>query len=214
MSESGWWNQYYKKHEAPTNCSTFAAFVGQKLPKETTLFELGCGNGRDALYFAKSGLQVEACDISETAIQGLVEEHSDIPTIKFVQGDFTRLEKSKKEYDVIYSRFTLHAVNKEGASRALAWAFNSLKSGGKLFIEVRSVKDKLCGKGTPVENEPDAYVYTHYRRFVRKDDLCKELEELGFTLNEVIEADGLAVYKDDDPVVIRVEALKKATSGI
>ncbi len=80
--------------------------------------------------------------------------------------------------------------------------------GGLLLIEVRSVKDKMCGKGTPVEGEKDAWIYTHYRRFIRQNELLAELLSLGFKIDYVIESDGLAIYKDDDPVVIRVHARK------
>jgi hypothetical protein len=66
----------------------------------------------------------------------------------------------------------------------------------------------MCGKGTKVEGERDAWINTHYRRFIRKDELLKELEGLGFTIDYVLEKDGIAVYKDDNPVVIRVHAKK------
>ena len=86
----------------------------------------------------------------------------------------------------------MHAIQAEGASRTLKWAFQNLKSGksnftnyhsnfllgGFLYIEVRSVLDPMCGKGTKVEGERDAWINTHYRRFIRKDELVAELEGL------------------------------------
>ena len=35
------------------------------------LIELGCGNGRDSLFFAKNGINVTGIDASETAIDEL-----------------------------------------------------------------------------------------------------------------------------------------------
>jgi hypothetical protein len=63
-------------------------------------------------------------------------------------------------------RFTLHSIPADGASRTLKWAYNNLKDGGILFIEARSVKDPMCGVGTKVEGEEDAYINTHYRHSI------------------------------------------------
>ena len=53
------------------------------------------------------------------------------------------------------------------------------------------------------EGDPDAWIHSHYRRFERKDRLCAFLTQLGFELLEVAEKNGIAVYQDDDPVVVR-----------
>lgn len=220
------WNQFYSKDEAPKNCSTFAASVVSKISKEDPLLELGCGkfysrpnfslmlhlgNGRDALYFASEGITTIALDLSETSIEKLKQgQKSTRENPTFIVADFTRLSTpfNNLQYGTIYSRFTLHSIQAQAASRALEWSFNNLKEGGLLLIEVRSVKDKMCGKGTEVVGEKNAYIHTHYRRFVEKDELISELEKIGFKLESIIESDGLSVYKDDDPVVIRVEARK------
>lgn len=132
---------------------------------------------------------------------------------RFLTGDFgslaTPIAQNEEQPATVYSRFTLHAVNRTNSSHALNWAFQNLSRGGVLLIEVRSVKDKLYGQGTPVSEDKDAFVTSHYRRFVRKDELEAELKGLGFTIEHSIEQDNLAVYKDDNPVVIRIHARKK-----
>jgi bifunctional enzyme CysN/CysC len=62
--------------------------------------------------------------------------------------------------------------------------------------------------GTAVGDEKDAYINTHFRRFLRKDELLKELEGLGFIIEFVDERDGVAALGDDNPVVLRVHARK------
>lgn len=207
MVDKQYWIDFYKKGEVPTESSSFAASVLPLIPKDTVLFELGCGNGRDAFYFARNGINVVATDLAET----VVDLRTPNGNPEFVCGDFTNLATPFREsvqIGVIYSRFTLHSVPAEGASRTLKWAFSNLKPGGVFFIEVRSVKDPMYGKGTAVEGQKDAFINTHYRRFVRKDELVAEMEQLGFELETVIEEDNLAVYKDDNPVVIRIHARK------
>jgi SAM-dependent methyltransferase len=208
MVDKIYWNEFYKKGDVPTECSTFAASVLSKISKQYPLIEFGCGNGRDAFYFAQNGINVIACDISQTAIE-LLNRKSQNGNPNFMCVDFTALPTPfETTIGTVYSRFTLHAIRAEQASAALKWAYANLREGGLLLIEVRSVKDKMYGKGQPVSGEPDAYINTHYRRFVRRQQLEEELTSLGFQVEEVVESDGLAVYKDDNPVVIRIHATK------
>jgi len=132
--------------------------------------------------------------------------------IKFLEKDFTILPSTKnlglESLYTVYSRFTLHALKKEHASKALKWSYENLSNDGILCIEVRSTKSGLYGKGTPVPDEKDAFIYTHYRRFVNSTELIEEVKGLGFHIECFVEEKGLAVFKDDDPVVIRLIARK------
>ena len=73
-------------------------------------------------------------------------------------------------------------------------------------IEVRSVKSSLYKTGEQAAGgDPDAWICGHYRRFIRIEQLKEKLNDAGFT--EVLfeqEADNLSVYKDDNPVLIRL----------
>jgi SAM-dependent methyltransferase len=164
------------------------------------------------LFFAQHNITVVAVDIAVAAIEELVAANpSGNP--RFLVQDFSRLptpidQSLPTTFDHVYSRFTLHAVPRDSSSRALKWSFDNLKHGGLLLIEVRSVKDKMFGVGTPVPEDADAFISSHYRRFVRLEQLKSELETLGFVVDYVIEKDGLSVYKDDNPVLIRVHARK------
>ena len=55
-----------------------------------TLLELGCGNGRDALFFAKNGIKVTAIDQVADEISYLASICEENP--HFISGDFTDLE--------------------------------------------------------------------------------------------------------------------------
>ncbi len=216
-AESAYWNRFYSEaHQELQAPSSFAVHVTDELGLARPglrLFELGCGNGRDALFFASRGLLVTACDRSEVAVQAL-QGRPDLESRarfahrpEFLAADFLELDAAYRgpSPDLVYSRFTLHAVPVSVQSAALAWARRALAPGGKLLVEVRSVNGSLYGKGQEVER--DAFIHDgHYRRFVRIDELTSELTGLGFAIDSAIEASGVAVYKDDDPVVIRLVA--------
>ncbi len=205
-----YWNQYYaREHRDILEPSSFARWCRQHFEPGQTLFELGCGNGRDALFFAREGLEVIACDQAESAIEHLSSRYGngEFPRRpRFLCGEFQALHDLWQEpLDIVYSRFSLHAVRAEVAEQALSWSARRLRPGGQLLVEARSVLGSLYGKGEP--RERDAFIYNgHYRRFLRRAELISELEELGFDIVEQIESSGLAVHRDDDPVVIRVLA--------
>jgi SAM-dependent methyltransferase len=214
--EDAYWNAFYTgRHPDIENPSTFARHVLPRLQAGETLFELGCGNGRDALFFAAQGQQVIACDRSAVAIRQLAER-PDLERFhhrpRFLQADFAELARvydgTQPPLDTVYSRFTLHAIPEEIQHAALAWAGAHLRAGGQLLVEVRSVNGSLYGKGEPAGR--DAYIHDgHYRRFLRLDELTAELEGLGLDIVDATESAGVAVYKDDDPVVIRLAARKR-----
>jgi SAM-dependent methyltransferase len=193
---------------------------------ESYILEVGCGNGRDALYFAHEGYNTLACDICEKSIDVLKSKHeksNDVLPKKpcFFAADFCQLEDSNeylnggKSLMFIYSRFTLHSVTESQATNFLRFAFHALSCGGYLAIEARSVNDSLYGKGIAVDGEKDAYMGetthadAHFRRFIRIENLVSELKYLGFEITHEEERSGLSIHKDDDPVLVRVLAFKK-----
>ncbi|MBP6627987.1 MAG: class I SAM-dependent methyltransferase [Kofleriaceae bacterium] len=212
-SEDAYWNAFYAgKHPDIETPSTFAQHVLARLSPGSSLFELGCGNGRDALYFADRGLQVTACDRSKVAIAALAarpELGRFLHRPTFLAADFADLDTAYVggPLDAVYSRFTLHAVPVEVQHTALGWARRALRPGGQLLIEVRSVLGSLYGKGEPA-GDRDAFIHDgHYRRFLRMDELQADLVARGFSIADASESAGVAVYKDDDPVVIRLAAV-------
>ena len=206
IDNTEYWNRYYQNKVCSTQPSPFAQYVSTLVGPGKTLVDLGCGNGRDAVYFAGQGLNVVGMDLSASAIEMLEAQH--IPNARFVCGDFiSDPTHTPGCYDYAYSRFTIHAINPKQEAMLLQAMYQALKPGGKFFIEVRSVHDPLYGKGQPVER--NAFFYdNHYRRFIVLGELTHSLEQCGFRVEYAKEQTGFAPYGNDDPPVIRIVAVK------
>ena len=206
IDNTDYWNQYYCNRICSTEPSPFAQYVATLVEPGKTLVDLGCGNGRDALFFAQQGLQVVAIDLSRSAIDQL--NQTPVKNARFLCGDFIASDAHQPNaYDYAYSRFTIHAINQKQEALLLQTMFGALKSGGKFFIEVRSVNDPLYGKGKAVER--NAFFYdNHYRRFIVRDELVRSLQDRGFRVEYAKEQTGFAPYGNDDPPVIRIVAVK------
>ena len=205
VSSKVYWEEYYKSHMKPTGNSSFAEYISNYLSSNGSFIELGCGNGRDSFYFhEKYDFDITAVDQCSEEMEFLNKNYGN-NKLNFIEDDFTRLENYKK-YNYIYSRFTLHSIDEEAENRTLQWIRNSLVKDGLFFLEARSIKDELFGEGSRIgKNE---YITDHYRRFLDIKVIENKIRELGLSIVYSIESQGLAIYKNEDPFIIRIVAKK------
>jgi cyclopropane fatty-acyl-phospholipid synthase-like methyltransferase len=210
MDDKNYWTDYYLANSKPTEASTFAEFIVDRLEEGKKLIELGCGNGRDSVFFCKNNINVVAVDQVDSEIEFLNENYAN-ENIEFVCDDFTNLAETSNEtirnttFDYIYSRFTFHSINEEKENRTLEWIANHL-DGGLFLLEARSLNDPMFKKGEAL-SETENFT-THYRRYMDLNKFIAKLEDLGFEILFKIEDKDLAPYKDDNPYVIRIIAKK------
>ncbi len=198
-----YWKSFYENfsEEKP---SLFAIFVLNHFKEKSKILELGCGNGRDAMYFIENGHKVLGIDQSKSAIEYINKKLDNFSDSKFIEGDFTNLNY-KETFDVVYSRFTLHSVSREEQNRATINAYNALVKNGLLCIEARGKLNDLFGKGVKVIDEEDAYIYDgHYRRFLDFDLLKKDLIGSGFIIVYSEEERNFAPFGSANEFFIRI----------
>ena len=143
IDDHEYWDNFYKRNGLMQDPSTFAQYVqNNHLGKRGQLLELGCGNGRDALYFAQNGLKVTALDFSRQTIENL--RRSTVRGARFLHRDFSDLSIFS-DFDYVYSRFTLHAVDEDTENRVfeqLAPAvIQSLTPKRTVFLQLRVIKE-------------------------------------------------------------------------
>ena len=192
-----YWNKTYATAALPTAPSDFAEFCISLFEPNSQILELGCGNGRDSLFFASKGFRVYGCDQSEISIKKLRKLGLDNPV--FLDTDVLSF-KEKFNVNAIYARFFLHAISEGNYFKILNWIYKNLPPGGIFLSETRSDK-------TPLE-EVGKHFEEHFRRLLNYKDFKSDLESLGFFIEFSEEAKNRAFYKDENPYVIRVVAKK------
>lgn len=202
INDKKYWSEFYfNNNELTKKPSLFAQYLVENsvINEGDVLFELGCGNGRDSIFFAKNNIDVTAVDQCDKNISLLNEQHNNI---SFISDDFTNLSNLESKVNVVYSRFTLHSINDEGEQRTLNWVYNNLKKDGILCVEARTLKDPIFGKG--IDKGNNIWFYNnHHRRFIDAISFKNKLVEMGFEIKLFEENNGFAKHKDDDPVVLR-----------
>lgn len=205
-----YWNRYYSKNEGQISTpSSFAIFVSRYLNRGKHLLELGCGNGRDSLYFLKSGLKVTGVDASDYIIAKLSDKFSNNNNADFICNDFVSLSFLRNiKYHYIYSRFTLHAISEKQEDSLLKNVKGLLAENGLFFIEARTIHDELYGKGIMVNK--NAYIFNdHYRRFIDPEMFWAKLDRLQYEVLLFEEQTGFSKKEDSDPVLLRCIARLK-----
>ena len=201
-------NQYYSSSITDTvsHPSNFAASVAAELETGRHILDIGCGNGRDSIYFLSRGLRVTGIDASDVAIDNLKQITSGDSMAEFICGDFVNDSTVYgRKYDYAYSRFTLHAITSSQQNELLSRIKNILRPQGRFFIEARTLRDDLYGKGENVGS--NAFIYDgHYRRFIEPEDLAAIMTRIGYKIISMREEQGFSKFGASDPVLMRLIA--------
>lgn len=205
--DKDYWNAYYI-HNAPSvenKPSGFAEYIESEFLYEmnpTHILELGCGNGRDSLFFLSKGHKITAIDESDVAIE-MLNQITNSNNALFVCDDFVKRKALyQMKYDCIYSRFTLHAISEEQEDELLNNVRYALNRNGILAIEARTTNDELFGKG--IEIEKNTFFYNeHYRRFINVNAFRNKLEKLDFDVIYLDESTGFSRTQNSDPTLMR-----------
>jgi SAM-dependent methyltransferase len=109
------WNDRYATDEVPwdtgrpdENLTDFVA--SGAVPKEGRAIEIGCGTGTNALWLAKQGLDVVACDVSDCAIER-AEAKAHTEPCRFVTLDFLRDPLPEGPFDFAFDRGVFHVFD-------------------------------------------------------------------------------------------------------
>lgn len=145
----------------------------KKHPRATTLLDLGCGAGQDAVYFASKGLQVTALDFSETSIQRVPKN---IKNLQVACLDICTLCPKPNSFDIIYAHLSLHYFDDTTTTQIFERLYYALKQGGLIFIKCKSTDDALYGLGEKIEADMfclDNHVRHFFSKAYMKEKLLK-----------------------------------------
>jgi tellurite methyltransferase len=109
-----------------------------KILKETksdfsnmSVLDAGCGEGKNAIFFAKEGATVKAIDISELALKNALKAWDDTSLVQWECADIRRKDFLDKEFDLVISYGLLHCLsNEDEISKLILKLQNATKVGG------------------------------------------------------------------------------------
>jgi hypothetical protein len=206
-----YWNNFYREFQKYIP-SQFCVSVITDLPKDSVIVELGSGNGRDSLYFATQGFTTLALDLSEVAVKACQDycKAQGLEVAHFVQADITDATAVAQAVDtaraksasgalVFYSRFVMHSLNDAQQQLFLQTLSTCSHPEDVIYFEFRSTGDGNLKK----------HFGGHYRRYVNTSEFDDLANIAGFDVTYAITGQGMAKFKEEDPIVSRIIAAKK-----
>lgn len=153
------WDRIYKSDTAffGQEASNFAllCYDDMKVQNVKRILELGAGHGRDSVFFASNGIEVEALDYSVVAVKVLENlARESTLAIKTQVFDVKNIFPFSDSYfDAVYSHMLLNMRFTFGELRFIFSEIRRvLKIKGLNYFSVRNHNDKFYGKGIEIED--------------------------------------------------------------
>lgn len=143
--------------------------------KPLKLLEIGCGEGRDAVFFAKNGYQVTAFDVTESGIEKakrLADLHR--AQVRFFRADL-RDFRPDEDFDIIYSSGVFHHIEPKLRGQIMDSYIEHTAAHGLHAINVFVEKTFIAPPPDPDEgavNWISGELFTYYRDWLIEE--CRE----------------------------------------
>ena len=192
-----YWDSYYASKTDLLPNSNFSEFVLNYIQKNQTLIDIGCGDGRDSVYFGAKNILTTGVDVSSNAIKN--NKRLEHRYLKFKILNIERIQDYQKEYDHAYCRFLFHAIDEQIENKLLQWLKDNISK--KIFVETR-IKDSTIAD---IEQ-------THYRRYFSESSFVKKINDIGLNITYSKISKDFSKYKTiynvndlkDNPLLLRL----------
>jgi tellurite methyltransferase len=119
--------------------------------KFTEVLDLGCGIGRHAILFAKSGFRVTAVDYSQEALNILQQKASEKDThINIIRGSYSENIFPEESFNLVISYNVLYHGYRDDFKNAISIIHKYLRPEGLFFFTCPTRRDEKYGNGEEV----------------------------------------------------------------
>jgi len=183
--------------------------------KKGVALDIGAGEGRNSIFLAKNGFEVEAIDKVAEGLKKCsklsAEKNLPIKTQKVNVTDF-KFEENK--YSLIISVASIDFLKLSEIEKIIVKIKKSLKEGGILYLFVFSIKDPAfvrCREKLEMTEENTFYLpkYKTFRHFFKKENLLGLLRPLEIIKIKEEETKDIHNNKPETHHIIKVIAKKK-----
>ncbi|MDR4904773.1 class I SAM-dependent methyltransferase [Bacillus mycoides] len=135
------WDNFYSNREKGVPFFTnkpdenLVNYFEKKLLNPGKVLELGCGPGRNAIYFAEKGCLVDAVDLSQESIQWATERAKEKNLhVNFIYNNIFDLQIEEGTYDIVYDSGCFHHIAPHRRMNYINLVKKALKPGGYFAI--------------------------------------------------------------------------------
>jgi len=143
MAKSSTWEEAYRSVESLWGLKPDRTLIEYaKIVPKGNVLDLGVGEGRNALFFAEMGYNVEGVDISQTAIERCIERAKMRNLkVKAGVGDLKEVEIPQGRYSLIIAAWVLTFFRKSEVQKIVGKMKGGLMKDGFVYVAVFSPSD-------------------------------------------------------------------------
>ena len=186
LKKLGYWNDIYSKQNYFGTGPTILALEAHELIKNnsiTNILELGCGQGRDSLFFANFGHNVIATDISENAINSVkkIKNEQNIENLELHLHDtLNPFNFTDLKFELIYSNLALQFFNLKQLSGILSNIKKIMKPNSFFLFSTKKSGDKYFNFGNKISE--NSFEYNGITRFFFNKSELENILKNHFTI--------------------------------
>ncbi|MFG2357959.1 class I SAM-dependent methyltransferase [Streptomyces sp. NPDC048521] len=193
------WDRFYADRSSPVPFfvakpdENLAAYLDQDLIAPGRALDLGCGAGRNALYLASHGFEVDAVDLSPVALAWAEDRAREVGVdVRFLRGDAFALSATELSgpYDLVVDSGCFHHVPPHRRVSYLALLDRVLAPGGHLALTCFA-----AGEGGMGSELADAELY---RTRELQGGLAYTSESLRWIFSDLVEVE-LRRMREESP---------------
>lgn len=181
-----YWSEMYSKPNAfgsgPTKLAKLAYEIINEKPIKNIL-EIGCGQGRDAIFFSQQGYNVETFDISENAIS-FVNQTKNLLKLNNLRAIIHDVEKNfphpEKSFDFVYSNLALQFFEIDTMGKIFKNIHKVLKDNSTVLFSTKKKGDKYYNFGNKISD--DAFEHKGITRYFYDKPILEKILENHFQI--------------------------------
>lgn len=184
-----YWNNIYSKENffgtGPTKLAKYGNHIIKK-HKINNILEVGCGQGRDSIYFSQLKYNVHAFDISPNAIEFVkkIKESMNLRSLNLFVHDMKKpFNFTSENFDFIYSNLALQFFNIKNLEIIFKNIARIMKKDALFLFSTKKEGDKYYQFGNKISEF--AFEYKGITRYFYDSDILKKALFNEFEMLEV-----------------------------
>lgn len=105
-------------------------FIPSEKNKNSFILDLGCGNGRNSLYFSKNENEIDCIDV----VDSITEKIKNLRNIHFYKKDIRKINYPINKYDIVLMVRLIQYISKRDLKNLIRKIGKSMKKRGLLVI--------------------------------------------------------------------------------
>ncbi len=186
LKKLGYWNNLYSKDDYFGTGQTILADFAKTIIEEnniSTLLELGCGQGRDSLFFTNFVSNVTSVDISENAINFVkkTKNERNLTNLDLFVHDIKKpLHFLDKSFDMVYSNLALQFFDINQLKEIFSNISEIMSNDSFFIFSTKKPGDKYFNFGKKISE--NSFQYKDITRYFFEKSQIKYLLEQNFKI--------------------------------